>query len=109
MGDLTRDAGTELGVIDYDMPDDIAARLTASARKWYHGEGTVERGALKYYRLNMLERRVVELAFPRSIMITFNGSALRSLLPAHLPIFYMYSTRRGFSVKPWFILPESPP
>jgi L-tyrosine isonitrile synthase len=40
-------------------------------------------------------------------MITFNTSALRALLPLHLPVFYMYSMRRGLSVKPWFVSPES--
>jgi len=109
LGDLVRAAGSELGPIDHDMPQDMASRLTASARKWYRGEGTIERGALKYYQANMLEKRVVERAFPDSIMITFNSSALRSLLPPHLPVFYMYSMRRGFSVKPWFISPDSPP
>jgi len=107
LGDLVRAAGSEVGPIDDEMPMGIAERLAQSAKKWYHGEGTVEEGALKYYRANMLERRVVELAFPHSIMITFNGSVLRSLLPLHLPVFYMYSLRRGFSVKPWFILPDS--
>jgi L-tyrosine isonitrile synthase len=71
--------------------------------KWYRGEGTVEQGALKYYRMNMVERRAVELAFPRSIFVTFNGSKMRGLFPKSLPIFYMYSLRRGFSVKPWFL------
>jgi hypothetical protein len=87
------------------MLEEIAVRLTASAWKWYRGGGTVEQGALKYFQMSMVERRVVGLAFPRSIMITFNASALRILLPTNLPIFYMYSLRRGLSVKPWFILP----
>jgi hypothetical protein len=51
----------------------------------------------------MIEKRAVEFAFPRSIFITFNGSEFRSLLPKSLPIFYMYSLRRGVSVKPWFL------
>jgi len=107
LGDLARAVGSEGATVDDHMPEDIASRLTASARRWYHGEGTFEQGALQYYQANMLERHVVELAFPHSIMITFNGSALRSLLPLHLPIFYMYSLRRGLSVKPWFILTDS--
>src|SRR5260370_41864797 len=59
--------------------------------------------------MNMVERRAVELAFPRSIFITFNCSELRSLFPEHLPIFYMYSLRRGTGVKPWFLPPEPAP
>jgi hypothetical protein len=74
--------------------------------KWYRGEGTCEQGAAKYYRMNMVERRAVELAFPRSIFITFNGSKLRGLLPERLPIFHMYSLRRGVAVKPWFLPAE---
>jgi hypothetical protein len=106
LGDLTRAAGADLESNECEMPDDIAVRLTASANKWYRGGGTVEQGALKYFRMNMVERRVVGLAFPRSIMITFSASALRIVLPMNLPIFYMYSLRRGLSVKPWFISPD---
>jgi hypothetical protein len=40
--------------------------------------------------------------FPHSIFITFNGGKLRCLFPTRLPIFYMYSLRRGVSIKPWF-------
>jgi hypothetical protein len=47
------------------------------------------------------------MAFPHSIFITFNGSRLRALFPEHLPIFYMYSLRRGFSAKPWFVASDS--
>jgi L-tyrosine isonitrile synthase len=106
LGDLTRAAGADPESVECEMPDDIAVRLTASANKWYRGGGTVEQGALKYFQMNMVEGRVVGLAFPRSIMITFNASALRITLPMNLPIFYMYSLRRGLSVKPWFISPD---
>jgi hypothetical protein len=84
------------------------AALVASARKWFRGVGTPEEGALRYFRMNMDEKRAVERAFPNSIFITFNGSDLRSLFPDNLPIFYMYSLRRGTSVKPWFIGDELP-
>jgi hypothetical protein len=60
-------------------------------------------GALKYYQINMLEKRAVELAFPGSIFITFNSSQFRSLCPDRLPTFYMYTRRRGFCIKPWFL------
>jgi hypothetical protein len=86
-----------------EIPGDILSRLTRSAEKWYHGDGTSEEGAKRYFCLNMLERQTIEGAFPSSIFITFTGSELRSLFPDHLPIFYMYSLRRGTSVKPWFI------
>ena len=92
---------------DEMVPQHTLTLLIASARKWYRGCGSPEQGAVTYYRMNMLERRAVELAFPCSIFLTFNGSELRNLLPEHLPIFYMYSLRRGTSVKPWF-LPAQP-
>lgn len=85
------------------VPEETLQRLSTCARKWYRGDGTAGQGALKYYQMNMIEKRAVELAFPRSIFVTFNGSDLRSLFPERLPIFYMYSLRRGFSVKPWFL------
>jgi L-tyrosine isonitrile synthase len=85
------------------IPDETLRKLVPSALKWFHGHGTPVEGALRYYRLNMIEKRAVELAFPKSIFITFNGSDLRSLFPDQLPIFYMYSLRKGFSIKPWFI------
>jgi len=105
LGALTRAAAM---TATSDPSDDLIAeetllQLCLGAMKWYHGEGTPEEGALKYYRLNMVERRAVELKFPRSIFVTFNGSKFRGLFPKSLPIFYMYSLRRGVSVKPWFL------
>jgi hypothetical protein len=88
---------------DETVSEETLRRLSASARKWYRGDGTAGQGALKYYQMNMIEKRAVELAFPRSIFVTFNGSDLRSLFPDCLPVFHMYSLRRGFSVKPWFL------
>jgi hypothetical protein len=105
LGDLVRRseiaAGKELH--DESVPKAVLPMLIASARKWYRGASSSEQGAIIYYRMNMIERRAVELAFPWSIFITFNGSEFRALLPQHLPIFYMYSLRRGTSMKPWFL------
>lgn len=89
------------------IPLDMVHKLSASAKKWFHGDGTPEAAALKYYHMNMDEKRAVEFAFPQSIFITFNGSDLRDLFPTNLPIFYMYSLRRGTSVKPWFMQDEN--
>jgi len=85
------------------VPEQTLQRLSAGAQKWYRGGGTAGQGALKYFQMNMIEKRAVERAFPRSIFVTFNGSDLRSLFPDYLPIFYMYSLRRGVGVKPWFL------
>jgi L-tyrosine isonitrile synthase len=105
LSELTRSAETAANcpASDEIVPEETLQRLSASARKWYRGDGTAGQGALKYYQMNMIEKRAVELAFPRSIFVTFNGSDLRSLFPNRLPVFYMYSLRRGFSVKPWFL------
>jgi hypothetical protein len=105
LSELTRsaEAVANFAADDETVPEETLQRLSTCARKWYRGDGTAGQGALKYYQMNMIEKRAVELAFPRSIFVTFNGSDLRSLFPDRLPVFYMYSLRRGFSVKPWFL------
>jgi L-tyrosine isonitrile synthase len=77
--------------------------LKRSAERWYRGSSSVADGAIAYYDMNMIEKRAVEQQFPAAIFITFNGSELRDLFPDTLPIFYMYSLRKGFGVKPWFL------
>jgi len=86
--------------------EELLAGLAVSAAKWFRGEGTTEEGALRYFRANMVERRVLEQAFPHTIFVTFNGSSLRSLFPESMPIFYMFSVRAGTSDKPWFLPPD---
>ncbi|MFL9828136.1 hypothetical protein [Rhodoplanes sp. SY1] len=105
LSSVVADAGDAVIPADLDapVPADVLDSLAASAGKWYRGEGSAEAGALAYYRMNMVEKRAVELAFPGAVFVTFNGSKLRCLFPARMPIFYMYSLRRGFSVKPWFL------
>jgi hypothetical protein len=103
---LLSDITTALGHVEVsgELPSEgVLANLRASAAKWYRGGGTTEEGALEYFRMNMVERRAVEAAFPGSVFVTFNNSDFRELFPDRLPIFYMYSLRRGFGVKPWFI------
>jgi len=87
-------------------PADLLAELRVSAAKWFKGEGSPDDGAIRYFQANMLERKVMERAFPRSIFITFNGSQFRSLFPDGLPIFYMFSLHHGVSDKPWFLPPD---
>jgi len=105
LSELTRStqAAAAFSIDDQPVPQEMLQRLSTSAGKWYRGDGTAADGARKYFRMNMIEKRAVEIAFPRSIFVTFNGSDLRCLFPDHLPIFYMYSLRRGVSVKPWFL------
>jgi hypothetical protein len=109
LGQLVKAAGNlaTAAPLEETVPAGMLSSLTTSAAKWYRGAGTPEQGALTYLRMNLIEQRVVERAFPGSIFITFNGSDLRALFPRQLPIFYMYSLRRGFSVKPWFMACES--
>ena len=91
------------------LPDDMREKLFSSAMKWYHGSGSPEEGAIKYFNMNMVEKRAVELAFPNAIFATFNSSKFRILFPKRLPIFYMYSLQRGVGVKPWFLPAEAQP
>lgn len=79
------------------------ATLSRSAERWYRGPGTMREGAIRYLRTNMLERRALEVVFPEVIFLTFNGSDQDFLFPERLPRFYMYSLRKGFSIKPWFL------
>jgi hypothetical protein len=109
LGALTRAAGAAAADAAGDVTPDMLSRLSSSAKKWYRGEGTAEDGAQKYFRMNMVERRAVEIAFPHAIFVTFNASTLRDLFPQRLPIFHMYSLRRGVAVKPWFLPVDAPP
>ena len=86
-----------------DPPAYLLKALVASAEKHYRGDGAAEEGAIRYFRNNMLERQAVERAFRGAIFVTFNGSDMRPLFPEGMPIFYMYSIRRGVGVKPWFM------
>lgn len=89
-------------------PLHLVDKLSTMAAKWYRGDDTVEVGALKYLQMNVIEKRAVELVFPKSIFVTFNGGDMRALFPDSMPIFYMYSVRRGISVKPRFMQVPSP-
>lgn len=109
MGDLTKaaEADNTSPLIDETVPEPTLQRLLASAMKWYRGNGSCEEGALEHYRMNLVEKRAVEGAFPDSIFISFNGSEFRERFPQNLPIFYMYSLRKGISIKPWFLFPDT--
>ena len=100
---LTEMAGRGLAVDGEEPSQDILETLYRSAERWYRGGASTLEGARQYYAMNMIERRVIEHFFPTSIFATFNGSESRALFPDKLPIFYMYSIKRGTSVKPWFL------
>ncbi len=82
---------------------ELTEKLVECAAKWYRGDGCARKGALDYFRMNMIERLAVQEVFPNSIFITFNGADFRAIFPPNLPIFYMYSIKKGTSVKPWFM------
>ncbi|MEZ5843106.1 MAG: hypothetical protein R3D27_05160 [Hyphomicrobiaceae bacterium] len=86
-------------------PDDPALldTLERSAGRWYRGLETAREGARQYLAMNMVEKVAVERFAPDSIFVTFNGSELSALFPDNLPIFFMYSLKRGTAVKPWFL------
>lgn len=106
LGELTEAAGRGMRVETVEPTQEVLQQLAKSAMRWYRGAGSAEDGARRYYAMNMLEKRVIEHYFPASIFATFNGRECRDLFPDTLPIFYMYSMKRGTSVKPWF-LPET--
>lgn len=85
-----------------DYPKEVLVELEKSAAKWYRGSKSTDVGARRYYEMNMVERRVIERVFPNSIFLTFNSSDVRSLFPDKIPVFYMYSTKKGVGTKPWF-------
>jgi len=88
---------------DDEPSDDIMTVLEASAARWYAGPLSTRHAARHYFDQNMIERRAVEATHPHAIFVTFNNSRHRPLFPEHMPIFYMYSLRKGFAVKPWFL------
>ena len=84
-------------------PDTILDDLERCAAKWFRGGGDPREGARRYLSMNMIESLAAETHLPDSIFMTFNGSAYRPMFPQSLPVFYMYSMRKGMSVKPWFL------
>ncbi len=98
------EAGAALGgASEAEVSAAMLGSLERCAAKWYRGGGAAEDGARRYLAMNMIERRAVEAVFPDTIFVTFNGRAYRDLFPRSMPIFYMYSLKRGTSVKPWFL------
>lgn len=109
LSDLVREAasaGIGRASLSAELPEPVREKLVACAAKWFRGEGTSEEGAMRYLQMNMVEKQAIEFAFPAAIFVTFNGSEFRNLFPDRLPVFYMYSLRRGVSVKPWFLSSE---
>lgn len=92
-----------LASTEIEHPKELILELEKSAAKWYRGGKSINAGAKRYFDMNMVERRVIERVFPNSIFMTFNSSDLRPLFPDKIPVFYMYSLKKGSGVKPWFL------
>lgn len=107
---VTRLSDIVAASLPHDIPgeagepsEELLNLLEASAAKWYGGPLHPSAAARRYYDQNMIERAAIEHTFPGAIFVTFNNSAHRGLFPAHMPVFYMYSLRKGVAVKPWFL------
>jgi hypothetical protein len=66
LGHLVKAAGNlaTAAPIEEAVSAETLSRLVTSAQKWYHGPDTSKEGALTYLRMNLIEQRVVERAFP---------------------------------------------
>jgi asparagine synthase (glutamine-hydrolysing) len=76
--------------------------LVNSARKHYKGNENIQKIAKWYYQQNQIEKQKITEYFENHIFLTYNGSEINPLFPEKMPIFYMYSTKKGDSEKPWF-------
>ena len=104
LSDVTTSAQAILNDEPLERPTpQLIASLSQSAAKWYRGPDTAAVAAVRYFALNMIERRAVAHSFPDTIFITFNNSQFLDLFPRELPVFYMYSIKKGVAVKPGFI------
>ena len=89
------EAADAIDLADEPIPDEMLEKLGACAAKWFRGEGTVEEGAARYLQMNMVEKRAVQFAFPRSIFITFNGSEYPQPVPGpHAGLLHVLAAAR---------------
>lgn len=100
---------TPLPLADATPDPGILDSLERCATRWYRGAGGAREGARTYLAMNHVESSAIAAHFPASVFITFNGRSYRKLFPASLPVFYMYSLKRGTAVKPWFMDEEGVP
>jgi asparagine synthase (glutamine-hydrolysing) len=87
-----------------EINDELLNNLVKSSERHYrNSENNHLVGAKIYYLQNQLERKAVEQKFNDNIFLTYNGNEVDGILPTKLPIFYMYSYKKGSSEKPWFM------
>ena len=104
MSDLWRDGDITLTKVDelashLDVASD-APRLLTFAKLHYHG-ASAEQGARRYLAARLLERPVLSSRFEQHILLTPVEPALDSIQP-QLPIFHIWTRKKGCSAKPWF-------
>ena len=87
---------------EIDIESDFLDTLVVSASKHYKWNENIETIAKWYYQQNQNEKKQVAKMFENHIFLTYNGRSMNQLFPEKMPIFYMYSTKRGNSEKPWF-------
>lgn len=84
------------------IKNSFLANLEKSSFKHFRRGANTKLGAKLYFLQNQKEKGELEKVFPDSIFLTYNGSDLNAIFPLKLPVFYMYSLKKGTSVKPWF-------
>lgn len=78
--------------------------LKNMASKHHLWEADPDEVVKKYIALNRFESLYVERLFKDSIFITYNdANKLRFLFPLGLPVYSMYSLKKGKTIKPWFV------
>ena len=100
-------ASTIGGMVDGELSDDwdkfpLKDDFVQQAAKRVSGTDLAEDAAKRYYAVVTAENPIVAQEFAGSIFFTYNGPEYRQVLP-RLPLVHWYSTRRGWSDKPWFI------
>lgn len=89
------------GDFDDEWEDfEIREQLVRQAGKHFQG-GEAEAGARRYALTCLVEGPAFAEHYPDSIFITYNGPDMDACLP-DLPKLYLYSFKKGVTVKPWF-------
>lgn len=89
-------------VEDIKIHPKLMDSLINSSKKHFKKEKDFVLGAKLYYLQNQIEKKVIDETFSDSIFLTYNSNELDGILPEQIPIFYMYSLKKGTSIKPWF-------
>lgn len=89
-------------VEDIKINPKLMNSLINSSKKHFKKEKDFVLGAKLYYLQNQIEKKIIDKTFSNSIFLTYNSNELDGILPEKIPLFYMYSLKKGTSIKPWF-------